>query len=238
MKFARITLLRYVRQFAINIAFDVSMALAFETFVPLPRRQTMTFEKRQTALQVARRRRLQCSWSSHGSRDCVFPSRNLPHFSLGCCIQPEDPRIISSSVSSFMLMRCTSHFRLGILPKAAITSVGFSNDPELFRGTLQIDRPSTRRFFLPRPFHILGWRLDRLQSNELLLFSRLHRVCRALEKRDEFRDNFQSPLAAIDEISQITVINDQSAAAFLPRNVPKTRGAQRTFQTSHRASHR
>lgn len=93
---------------------------------------------------------------------------------------------------------------------------------------------------MPRPFYILRWRLHRLQSNELvvfLLFSRLHRVCRALEKRDEFRDYFQSPLAAIDEISQITLINDQSAAAFLLRNVPKTRSAQRTFQTSHRASH-
>lgn len=48
-KFARITLLCYVLRLAINIAFDVSMALAFETFVPLPRRQTMTFEKRRTA---------------------------------------------------------------------------------------------------------------------------------------------------------------------------------------------
>lgn len=48
-KFARITLLRYVLRLAINIVFDVSMAVAFETFVPLPRRQTMTFEKRRTA---------------------------------------------------------------------------------------------------------------------------------------------------------------------------------------------
>lgn len=135
------------------------MALAFETFVPLPRRQTMTFEKRRTAFvhervnDTFKRCRLHGDdYNTRGVRTVLaiaYSPRGIYLISPSAAAYSLKNRVLFLP-SSFMLVRCISHFRLGIFPKAAVTSAVFDDVRSDFRATRNSFVVLCRSIDLPR----------------------------------------------------------------------------------------